>query len=215
MKKLITIILCICSFSVEMKSQTTLESVQKMEITNFPFQLTCPSPVIYDVTELAKKIPINNSYRDINATVKDNTMDDTEILMDYRFPNQDGKYYFLVRSRYTDSSLSDYLILMNPDGTISDYLWVGLFFPTRESITTINFKIDASGIITVSQIKSYPNSNIVSPYDRNITSFTGQRTDKNYQVVNGKFVLKSTKSYQPIIYKYSINNKSQHEALPT
>lgn len=212
MKRLILFLSCICFCLAEMKSQTILEAIEKTAITNFPFYHTyrMVPPVDlklseierpYDISSLAQKIPINNSYKDINATIKDTQLDDTEILLSKRFHDQNGKYFFYAESRYTDSSISDYLVLMGTDGTISDYLWSGLYFPNTERIKTMDFKIDASGTITVYKILC--TSGTIDPYNRDITSFTGQRTDKTYQIVNGKFVLKSIKTYQPIVYKFS------------
>lgn len=206
------ILLCICFFLIEGKSQTVLEAIEKTKITTFPFypkyEIAPPVDIDpskiespYDVSDLAKIIPINNSYKDINATIKDTYLDDTEILLKNRFNNKDGKYYFYAKSRYTDSSISDYLVLMGTDGTISDYLWSGLYFPNTERIKTMDFKIDDSGTITVYKILC--TSGTIDPYNDDINSFTGQRTDKTYQIVNGKFISKSTKAYQPTVYKFS------------
>ncbi len=208
--RIIITTLVFCFFFIEAKSQSLLEALGEMKTTSLPFQWSdSPDKYFdpskrepqYNVSELSNKIPINNSYTDLNGTIKDTSFDDTEILLDRKFPNKEGRYFFHVNSNYTDASFSGYLILMGLDGVISDYLWVELIFETRGRVTTMNFKIDDLGnTVTVYQIKSYPLAKGIDPYNRNITSFTGQRIDKIYTIANGKFVLTKTRSYIPKVY---------------
>lgn len=187
------------------------ESLEEKKIRNLPFNYMEifkdreeNYELPYSTEELVKQIPINNSYLDINATIKDTTFDDTEVLMRYRFADQEGRYFFFADARYAcDSSISDYLILMDKDGTVSDYLWAGLFFSTGKHLFPMSFKIDESGLITVYRIQSDPKSKAIDPNDESITSFKGQRTDTTYRIENGKFVLKNTKNYPQKVYRMS------------
>ncbi len=202
MKRFIILLACFCSLIDMTKSQTIIEALKGTKIYSFPYDYTKASDVShYEIGELAKKIPIAISYKDLDATIRDNDYGEEEVTLYARFSGQDGRYYFHVISNFTDRSVSEFLVLMNTDGTVSDYLWVGLFFPSFQRITPMDFQIDKSGIITVYQINSYPNKGGIDPYDTSKNSFTGQRTDKSYEVVNGKFVLKSTTKYHPCSYK--------------
>lgn len=211
MKKILFIVLSAYFFIGGVKSQTIFEALQGTKIVNFPFQIVYTGEILYDISELAEKIPIAISYKDVDGITRDTDLGHAEVTLHTRFANQNGKYYFHVKSNYTDRSISDYLVLMNTDGTVSDYLWTGLYFPSVKFVTVKDFRIDASGNITTYQINSYPILGIINPYNKNVTSFYGQRTDKVYQIANGKFVLKSTKTYKPTIYQIAdLANDNKH-----
>ncbi len=212
MRKKILLLVCICFYSIGANAQTIFEALNGTKIYNYPYDIThtIKGPK-YEITSLADKIPIAKSWMDLDGTIPDLADNiGAYVSLIARFNNRDGKYFFQVISHYTDRSISEYLILMNTDGTISDYLWVGLFFPTIKTVYPMDFRIDATGNIIVYQINSYPTKGVINPYDRSITSFQGQRTDKKYQISNGKFVLKSTTKYKPITYKMSdLSNKER------
>ena len=207
MKRLLLITLCTCFLLTEGKTQSIPDTLKKLNISDLPFQITHKdyNAHSYDISTLADKIPIGTSYKDMNATLIDKYPDEgPDITLQFRLPDQEGRYFFFADARYAcDSSISDYLILMDKDGTVSDYLWAGLFFSTGKHLFPMSFKIDESGLITVYRIQSDPKSKAIDPNDESITSFKGQRTDTTYQIENGKFVLKNTKNYPQKVYRMS------------
>ncbi len=212
MKNLLLLFICFFTFE-RMNSQTIIETLNEIEIYNYPYvrkdsDKNLGFTIYYP---LADQIPIAKSYKDLDATIiDDDDLGSAFVCINARFRNRDGKYFFHAMGSYTDYSGSDYLILVNSDGTISDYLWVGLFFLSVNTVSPKEFRIDSSGTITVYQINTYYTNGIIDPYDMNITSFLGQRTDRSYQIINGKFELVNTTIYNPIIYKMSdISNENR------
>ena len=138
----------------------------------------------------------------MNATLIDTYPDEgPDVTLQFRLPDQDGKYYFhfhaFARGRATESSATDYLILMNKNGKISDYLKIGMNFAIT-GFTTMDFQIDREGTIHTSQFRK--DSDPATEDDIDFIG-PGKRIEQTYKIENGKFVLKNTRTYPQKVYR--------------
>lgn len=175
--------------------------VADMPTTDVPFKAA------KDITKRSYGIPNYKGYisaklyEDIQCTSY--FMADTEELAPdsyakFRIPGTSPYYLFVASFGGPTDYLTDMLVIADSEGNVLDTLEASIwYFP---GIAVKQYEITGNYEVIIHMLKPLASGSILFA---DFSSFPASRMSKTYKITNGKFVLRSEKSYRPQIYTRS------------